>query len=77
MIDLSRRGDIGKALGMLVIFSIINLYFFFNSAYKVEDQQDLYPAFWNASDGQQYWGVGLSLSEGLGFVINNSERESR
>jgi len=27
------------------------------------------PVYFNASDGQRYWGVGKNLSEGLGFVV--------
>ena len=60
---------------LLSCFVALNAFLFLQATEKTEDGQTLSATYWNASDGQRYWGVGLNLSQGKGFTVPSQEDE--
>jgi len=54
---------------MIAVFVLINITVFYGSIVGLDESGALHPTFSNASDGQRYWGVGVNLARGEGFVI--------
>lgn len=59
----------------LVGFVVINVVVFSASESKVENGQTYHPVFWNASDGQRYWGVAINLVKKGSFTISTANDE--
>jgi len=59
----------------LVGFVLINAVVFSAAESKVENGQTYHPVFWNASDGQRYWGVAINLVEKGSFTISTANDE--
>ena len=60
---------------LLAFFVFLNTVLFSQSVEKTEDGQLLSATYWNASDGQRYWGVALNLSRAKGFTVPSQEDE--
>jgi len=54
---------------VLLVFCLINLLLFCLSVVKVEDGISYHATYWNASDGQRYWGTAIDLAERGEFTV--------
>ena len=59
----------------IVGFTVINVFVFSMSESKIENGRSYHPAFWNASDGQRYWGVAINVAGKGSFTINTADDE--
>ena len=57
----------------LIFFIAINAALFFNAEIRTDSEKGMHPVFWNASDGQRYWGVAKNLSMNGSFTIGEKE----
>ena len=60
----------------LISFLFLNCAVYLMAQPNYEDGRLLHPAFWNASDGQRYWGVAKNLVENGSFSIGSLAGES-
>ena len=60
------------------VFVLVNVVIFSFSVSKYNYYSGKYqsPTFWNASDGQRYWGVALNLAETKSFTVKNVNQET-
>ena len=59
----------------LVGFAVINVIVFSASESNIENGRSYHPVFWNASDGQRYWGVAINVAGKGSFTINTADDE--
>ena len=51
------------------VFVVVNALILLGAQAKIEDGTLYHPTYWNASDGQRYWGVAINLAEKGQFTI--------
>ena len=59
----------------LVGFAVTNVIVFSASESNIENGRSYHPVFWNASDGQRYWGVAINVVEKGSFTISTAGDE--
>ena len=61
---------------LLGIFILLNAWIYLNADPKVKDDLLLHPTYWNASDGQRYWGVAIDLARKGTFTKSHAQKEN-
>ena len=71
------KNDCKIQLLFISIFVLLNVVIFSFSVSKYNYYSGKYQSatFWNASDGQRYWGVALNLAEKKSFTVKNVNQE--
>jgi len=59
----------------LLLFLVTNAALYFGAENKLDEGISLSPTFWNASDGQRYWGVALHVASSGEFTVPMQDNE--
>jgi len=57
----------------LILYLLINVTLFYSAELKTDPNEGFHPTFWNASDGQRYWGVARNLADSGMFLIGEDD----
>jgi hypothetical protein len=62
-------------IGILIAFGVLNVILFSAAVTKEKLGEEYSATFWNASDGQRYWGVAINVAEKGEFSIATADDE--
>jgi len=60
----------------LVVYILLNSFIYSQADSKIVGGMLLHPTYWNASDGQRYWGVAIDLARKGTFTVSTAKLEN-